>query len=98
MESTEKLARIRPQLVEQIEALMVGSQHGALLAPVLVLLRPKLEAQVDGFLARPAADIDAALGRIAAALLALRSDDAPAVDADDVRAAIAGYLEPTAEG
>jgi hypothetical protein len=67
-----------------------------MLAPVLALLRPKLEAQVDGFLDRPADDVDVALARIAVAVLALRSDDAPDLDAvhtDDVRTSISGYLQ-----
>lgn len=98
--STEKLAALRPQVTQELEQLLVGNQQvGFLLRPVLASVRPILDAKVNAWLASDPADVDTVLGDLAGMLLALRSDDAPAIDLEAARQRVdpAGLIGPGPE-
>lgn len=47
----------------------------------LASFRPRIDAQIDAYLAKPTDELDAILGTIGATVLAFRSDDAEPVTA-----------------
>ncbi|MFA5711810.1 hypothetical protein [Mycolicibacterium sp.] len=50
----------------------------------MAFARPQIESRVDEFLAQDPAELDRILGGVAALVLAFRSDDAPALDLDNL--------------
>lgn len=81
--SNEKLRALRGPLTDQMMAAVAGptmGKFGPMAQLALASFRPRIDSQIDGYLNRPAAELDDLLGTIAATIAGLRSDDAHPIE------------------